>query len=182
MNTTFILVVSIFIVVGVAGFFRLKRHVALLKNGDRIVAKIVSVEKKRRKTDDDRLGSDYTYIFNIVYSYSDQGFADTVLMSQSSVRTYLPQLFDIEGLQVGRGAVVVDNEELPIIVDKEDATKFTVNHDQLLAKAHPEHYDANYDEWKMKAEQEQENGGGSSSPAPDTSNDSSNDPNANPYF
>lgn len=137
MDPVLIIVFSSFVIFG--GIFGsiIVRRIILMKTGDHVEAKIVSLEKNRRSNNDNGTRR-YEYLINVVYSYKNQGYAENISLSQANMNAYLPHLTNVDGLYTDRGAVIIDNEMIPIVVDPKKPTRIIVNFDRLLAENYPE--------------------------------------------
>lgn len=142
MNPVLIIVFSSFVIFGGLFAVTIARRIILMKTGDKIEAKIVSLEKNRRRVNenDDNISHRYEYLINVVYSYKNQGYAENIKLSRANMNTYLPHLTNISGLYADGGAVIIDNEVLPIVVDPKKPTRIIANFDQLLAESYPESF------------------------------------------
>lgn len=141
MNPVVILVLSSFLIMGGLMVAIIARRVILMKTGDKVEAKIVSLEKNRtRVNEDDNIYHRYEYLINVVYSYKDQGYAENIKLNRATMNTYLPHLANLNGLYDGGGAVMVDDKTIPIVVDPKKPTRIIANFDQLLAETYPESF------------------------------------------
>lgn len=141
MNPVVILVLLPFLIMVGIMVTIFARRILLMKNGNRVEAKIVSLEKNRRRVNEnDNIYHRYEYLINVVYSYKGQGYAENIKLNRGSMNTYLPHLANLNGLYDGGGAVIVDNETIPIVVDPKKPTRIIANLDQLLTEAYPESF------------------------------------------
>lgn len=136
MNPLFIFTICLFTVVGALFIIGFARKVLLMKTGDQVDAKIVSVEKERR-TVNDRIRT--YYLLNIVYSYKNHGYAENISMDKGDIERYYPHFEFLNGLVEDGGAVIVE-DTIPIVVDPNKPTRIIANFDKLMRTAYPESF------------------------------------------
>lgn len=142
MNPVVILVLSSFLIMAGIMVTVFARRILLMKNGDKVEAKVVSIEKnevRNRNSDSNSSMIDrYEYLFNVVYSYGNQGYAENLTLNDGAMEEHFPHLINHEGFYYGGGAVIVDNETIPIVVDPKKPTRIIADYIKLTKGAFPE--------------------------------------------
>lgn len=110
----------------------LVRNIHFTDNGDKVEAKIISVEKKQKII---KSKNNHYYIFDLVYSHNNKAYAKQLSIRYGDIERFYPQLKDLDGLFVNGKFVMVENMTIPIIVSPDNPLRILEDFRELSLRS-----------------------------------------------